>query len=79
MVERGETIAGIVYATDVYLNNKVKVIEFIPNAVQPDISYPISIVLNGDSEIALKFYKFIKKNIAMSIFKQFGFIPLITD
>ncbi len=79
MVERGETIAGIVYATDVYSNDKVKVIEFIPNAVQPDISYPISIIINGDSEIALKFYKFIKNNIAMSIFKQFGFISLKTD
>lgn len=71
-VERGECDAGIVYATDAKVSNKVEVISAFPDASHDLIVYPLALVKNASPE-ATGFYDYLKSEKAKSIFIKYGF------
>jgi molybdate transport system substrate-binding protein len=71
-VERGECDAGIVYATDAKVSNKVEVISAFPDASHDLIVYPLALVKNASAE-ATDFYDYLKSEKAKSIFIKYGF------
>ncbi|TAL03515.1 MAG: molybdate ABC transporter substrate-binding protein [Rhodospirillaceae bacterium] len=72
-VERGEAAAGIVYATDAALTNKVTVVGAFPELSYPVISYPLAIVANHDTPAARAFRDFMLGNMAKVTFAKYGF------
>jgi molybdate transport system substrate-binding protein len=76
-VERGEAQAGIVYATDARISDRVEVaFEFPENSHDP-IRYPLVLLKAGrDNEAAGKFYDFLRSARAAEVFRKYGFTPL---
>jgi molybdate transport system substrate-binding protein len=73
-VERGEAVAGIVYATDAAVAKKVAVVGVFPPASHAAISYPIGVVAAHDTSAARDFYGFINGDAAKAIFVKYGFM-----
>ncbi len=73
-VERGEAVAGIVYATDAAVAKKVTVVGMFPPASHAPISYPIGVVAAHDTSAARDFYGFIIGDVARAIFVKYGFM-----
>lgn len=73
LVERGEVPAGIVYATDAALTNKVRVVAVFPENTHPPIVYPIGLVTGNDTAEAVEFASFLRSDTARSIFRKYGF------
>lgn len=74
-VERGECGAGIVYATDARISNKVEVIATFPAGSHPPIVYPFALVTNARPE-ASAFLRYLRTPRAMAIFRRHGFTVL---
>lgn len=72
-VERNEAAAGIVYATDVALTDKVEVAGTFPANSHPTISYPMAIITRNDSAQARTFREFLLSDGAKSIYRKYGF------
>jgi molybdate transport system substrate-binding protein len=73
-VERGEAEAGIVYATDAKISDRVeRVYEFDPATHEP-IRYPL-VLLKGarDHPAARRFYDYLQTPRAADIFRKYGF------
>ena len=73
LVERGEAVAGIVYATDAAISDKVDVIATFPASSHPEIVYPVLVVAEKDGEAARKFYGFLSGPAAREVFVRYGF------
>lgn len=73
LVERGEAAAGIVYATDAAISNKVDVAATFPASSHPEIVYPVMLVAGQDSDAARKFYAFLAGPAAREAFVRYGF------
>jgi molybdate transport system substrate-binding protein len=73
LVERGEAAAGIVYATDAAISDKVKVIAEFPAETHPKIVYPIALVAGNDSGAARAFDDFLNGLQARTVFLEYGF------
>ncbi len=71
-VERGECDAGIVYATDAKVSNKVEIVAALPDASHDLIVYPLALVKNA-SPTATGFYDYLKSEKAKAIFIKYGF------
>jgi molybdate transport system substrate-binding protein len=71
-VERGECDAGIVYATDAKVSNKVEVLSIFPEASHDLIVYPLALVKNANTS-ATGFYDYLKSEKAKVIFNKYGF------
>jgi molybdate transport system substrate-binding protein len=71
-VERGECDAGIVYATDAKVSNKVEVLSIFPEASHDLIVYPLALVKNANTS-AKGFYDYLKSEKAKVIFNKYGF------
>ena len=71
-VERGECDAGIVYATDAKVSNKVEVLSAFPDASHDLIVYPLALVKTA-SPAATGFYDYLKSEKAKAIFIKYGF------
>jgi len=76
-VERGEADAGIVYATDARITDKVRQIyKFDPSTHDP-ICYPLVLLKGGsEKESAHKFYEFLRSSQAAEVFRKHGFTQL---
>lgn len=72
-VERKEAAAGIVYATDAALTEKVDVAGVFPAASHPPISYPLAIVARNDRPDARAFHAFLLSEPARAIYRRYGF------
>jgi len=70
-VERGETTAGIVYATDARASKKVVVVGTFPEASHSPILYPACAC--SEKKAAHTFLEFLKSPKARAIFTQHGF------
>lgn len=72
-VERGEAAAGVVYATDAALSQKVRVAGTFPADSHAPISYPVAIVAKHDSAAARDYITFLNSADAAQVFRKFGF------
>ncbi len=72
-VERKEAAAGIVYATDAALTDKVTVAGTFPATSHPAISYPLAIIAKNDSAEARAFRDFLLGEPAKAIYRKYGF------
>ena len=73
LVERGEALAGIVYATDAAISRRVRVVDVFPAAVTPEISYPLAIVTGRDRPAVRRVFEFLQGETAAAIFRRHGF------
>ncbi len=75
-VERGECPAGIVYATDAAISDKVEIVATFPEATHKPITYPFA-VLNGARPEAAAFVAYLKTSPkAAATFERYGFTLL---
>ncbi|MBK6694118.1 MAG: molybdate ABC transporter substrate-binding protein [Myxococcales bacterium] len=77
-VERGEVDAGIIYATDAKVSQKVEVAYTFDPSTHPKIVYPLVLLKRGaQREGAKKFFEFLQSKEAADVFKKAGFTSLI--
>jgi len=72
-VERKEAAAGIVYATDAALSDRVDVATTFPEDSHPPISYPLAVVAKNDTAEARAFRDFLLSDTAKAIYRKYGF------
>jgi molybdate transport system substrate-binding protein len=73
-VERGECEAGIVYATDARITDKVDLVYTFPAETHDPIRYPLVLLKAGsESPSARAFYKYLQSQKAGEIFARHGF------
>ena len=72
-VERKEAAAGIVYATDAALSDRVAVAATFPAESHPPISYPLAVVVKNDTAQARAFRDFLLGDTAKAIYRKYGF------
>ena len=73
-VETGVAEAGIVYATDAAVSNKVKVVLDVPVGLTEPVVYPAMLLECGaDKSAARRFYDFLGSPEATRIFEKYGF------
>ncbi len=73
-VEEGEVDCGIVYATDAYTSEKVKIVDEAPEGSAERILYPVCLIKGGKNEYtAMAFTDFLKGREAMAVFEKYGF------
>jgi molybdate transport system substrate-binding protein len=73
-VETKNVDAGIVYKTDALISDKVRIIPLKGNELHDPIVYPVGVVA-GTKHLneSIDFFKFLKGQEAMRIFKKYGF------
>ena len=73
-VESGNVDAGIVYATDAGISDKVKVVANAPDEINAKILYPAAVVkASKNTKIAEDYLKFLATKTAGDIFEKYGF------
>jgi molybdate transport system substrate-binding protein len=73
-VEAGNVDAGIVYATDAAITDKVKIVADAPEAVNSKIVFPAAIIKASHNVAAAKAYiAFLFSSEARAIFEKYGF------
>ena len=78
-VESGNVDAGFVYKTDAAISKKVKVAYEVPVADAPKISYPLALLKDAPQpDAAKKFIAYLDSESATAVFKQFGFVVLLS-
>jgi len=76
-VETGNVDAGIVYATDAFTTDKVRIVELASEESHDPITYPVAILAgSSNSAIALNFLEYLFSSDAAELFRQYGFTPL---
>jgi molybdate transport system substrate-binding protein len=71
-VALGEAPLGIVYATDVRGNDRVRVVDTFPAMTHEPITYPAALTTRGDANAAA-FARFLLSQEAREIFRRHGF------
>jgi len=73
-VEAGNADAGLVYATDAALSDRIKIVESAPANSHSPIVYPIAVVKDSDHpEAAQNYLEFLSGETAKSVFEKYGF------
>ena len=74
-VESGNAEAGLVYATDAKISNKVKVVVTADDKFHSPIVYPVAIIKSSKNTSAAKdFVQYLSDSQAQNILKKYGFI-----
>jgi molybdate transport system substrate-binding protein len=73
LVERGEAVLGIVYATDALASDTVQVLETLPADSHPPIRYPAAVLASSTNPEAAAFRAFLGSDKARQIFTNHGF------
>lgn len=74
-VESGNADAGLVYATDAKITNKVKVAVVASEKSHSPIVYPMAVLKNTKNpDVAKDFVKFLSSSPAQAVLKKYGFI-----
>lgn len=73
-VESGEVDCGIVYATDAFTSDKIKIITEAPEGSHKEVSYPVGVV-EGSKNVdrSQAFLDFLSTDEAIKIFEKYGF------
>lgn len=75
-VERGEADAGIVYATDARVADRVRQVSVIDPAMHDPIRYPLVLLKAGhDHPAARQFFDHLRSPAATAVFERHGFRP----
>lgn len=73
-VESGNVDAGIVYATDARISNKIKVVATASDNTHKPIIYPVAAIRRSKNpEMSKEFIQFLFSNSAKDVFKKYGF------
>jgi molybdate transport system substrate-binding protein len=73
-VEQGEVDAGIVYATDGKISDKIDLVYTFPATSHEPIHYPLVLLKTGDSSASARsFFEYIQSDRAREIFARHGF------
>jgi molybdate transport system substrate-binding protein len=73
-VETKNVDAGIVYKTDALLSQDVKIVSVAEEGSHTRIVYPLGIIKKSDHLAeASQFYKYLKSDMALSVFEKYGF------
>jgi molybdate transport system substrate-binding protein len=73
-VESGNVDAGIVYATDARISNKIKVVATASDNTHKPIIYPVAAIKRTQNpEMSKEFIQFLSSNSAKDVFKKYGF------
>lgn len=72
-VERGEVAAGIVYATDARMSDRVSVVAELPTNLHDSIVYPAALT-DGASQSAKQFFNYLRSDDAAVVFRDAGFV-----
>jgi molybdate transport system substrate-binding protein len=76
-VERGECEAGIVYATDARITDKVDLVYTFPSETHDPIRYPLVLLKTGNgSAMARSFFEYLQSPKASEVFARHGFSVL---
>jgi molybdate transport system substrate-binding protein len=75
-VERGEADAGIVYATDARITDKVETVYTFPAGTHDPIRYPLVLLKSGGSASARAFFNYLQSEKARAAFAKHGFALL---
>ncbi|MBI1179741.1 MAG: molybdate ABC transporter substrate-binding protein [Alphaproteobacteria bacterium] len=74
-VARGEAPLGIVYGSDVVVENRVRIVGTFPTDSHPPIEYPAAVV-KGAKPGADGFLDYLQSPAAAEIFRHYGFTPI---
>jgi molybdate transport system permease protein len=73
-VERAEVQAGIVYATDARISNKIEVVYTFPPSSHDRLVYPLVLLKAGAGKAAARrFYEYLQTPAAEAVFRKYGF------
>jgi len=76
-VETGEVDCGIVYATDAYTTDKVKIVAEAPEGSCKQVIYPAGIVKSTENaEAAAAFMAYLQQEEILALFESYGFTAL---
>jgi molybdate transport system substrate-binding protein len=76
-VESGNVDAGVVYATDAKLSNRVRQVDMAPTALHMPIVYPVAVLKSSKNVEAAKIYvQFLSSEPAKAVFQELGFGPV---
>ena len=76
-VESGEVDCGVVYATDAYTTDKVKIVAEAPEGSCDRVIYPAGVVgASKNGEDAAAFLHFLRSDAAMKVFEKYGFVKV---
>ena len=75
-VERAECAAGIVYATDAAISDRVRVAAVIPDSLHEPIRYPIAVVAGRGSPEVDRVLTQLQSPAVAELFRRHGFEPL---
>lgn len=74
LLESGKLQAAMLYRSSVWKNEKIKIVHEFSDEVSEMNTYPVALLQSAsDSELALRFYKFIGSHFGDKAFRQFGF------
>jgi molybdate transport system substrate-binding protein len=73
LVERGEAVLGLVYATDAAVSDGIAVVGTFPPESQPPIVYPVALTAGSDMPAAGRFLEFLGTREAREVFERHGF------
>lgn len=73
LVERGEAVAGIVYATDAMRSRRVAVAGVFPETAHTSIVYPVAMLKDASGAAVRAFYDFLASPEAAAILARHGF------
>ena len=74
LVDRGEAAAGIVYATDAAISERVRIVGRFPVASHPPIGYPLALIAGRGSDAARRLYDHMVGDQAAAVFRAHGFL-----
>ena len=77
LVARGETILGIVYATDAAVEPGVRIVGTFPADSHPAIVYPVAATTTAKAD-TLGYLAFLRSTVAKTIFEKYGFKFLVS-
>ena len=73
-VETGEVDCGVVYATDAYTTDKVRIVAEAPAGSSDPVIYPAGVLAGSRNTAAAEaFITFLKSDEAMKVFEKYGF------
>lgn len=73
-VETGNVDAGLVYATDAHVSDRVEIVATAAATTHAPIRYPVAVVADSDRPAAAQsFVDFLSSDTAIAIFQEYGF------
>jgi len=74
-VEQGAAEAGVVYATDAAISDRVKVLLEVPLDANPPITYPLLLLKSAEGNAAAEsLYSYLQSAEASGVFEKYGFM-----